>query len=154
MESEILESMKHIKNISKNTNVKKRNLTITYEDLWTYVEQRILDKMVIDNILRESESGVSRTYLIPEDPYKILVTDTQDISRNSNNNLLFENILEETNLEQSTQEDTNVKHDNILNDIKSFNKFQAEVESNFFYWSMQLLQEKRPKTLQMTHQDL
>ena len=120
--------MKHIKNISKKkvtvekifTNIKKRNLTITYEDL-----QHIFDKMVIDNILHESGSGVSRTYLMPEDTEKILVPDTQGISSNSNNNLLTENIiLEETNLEQSIQEDTNVNHDNILNE-----KFQAEVES-------------------------
>ena len=41
--------------------------------------------------------------------------------------MLTENIvLEEANLEQSTQEDTNVNDDNILNEIKSF---QAEVES-------------------------
>ena len=125
--------MKHIKNISKKkvtvekifTNIKKRNLTITYEDL-----QHIFDKMVIDNILHESGSGVSRTYLISEDPDKILVSDTQGISSNSNNNLLTENIiLEETNLEQSIQEDTNVNHDNILNEIRSFKKFQAKIES-------------------------
>ena len=64
--------------------------------------------MVIDNILHESRSGVSRTYLIPEDTDKVLVPDTQGISSNSNNNLLTENIiLEETYLKQSTQEDTN-----------------------------------------------
>ena len=58
--------------------------------------------MVIDNILHKSGSGVSRTYLIAEDPDKILVLDTQGISSNSNNNLLTQNIiLEETNLEQS-----------------------------------------------------
>ena len=86
--------------------------------------------MVIDNILHKSGSGASRTYLIPEDPDKIHVSDTQDISSNSNNNLLTENIiLEETNLEQSTQEDTDVNHDNILHEIRSFKKFQAEVES-------------------------
>ena len=45
------------------TNITKRNSTITYEDL-----QHILDKMVIHNILHENGSGVSRTYLIPEDP--------------------------------------------------------------------------------------
>ena len=56
--------------------------------------------------------------------------DTQDISSNSNNNLLTENIiLEETNLEQSTQKGRNVNNDNILNEIKSFKKFQVEVES-------------------------
>ena len=100
-----MESIKHIKNISKKkvavekifTNIKKRNLTILYEDL-----QHILDKMVIDNILHKSGNGVSRTYLIAEDPDKILVLDTQGISSNSNNNLLTQNIiLEETNLEQS-----------------------------------------------------
>ena len=82
MENEILESIKHI-NISKKkvteekifTNIKKRNLTIAYEGL-----QHILDKMFMDNMLHESGSGVSRTYLIPEDPDKILVPDTQDIS--------------------------------------------------------------------------
>ena len=81
MENEILGSIKHIKNISKEkvtvekifTNIKERNLTITYEDL-----QHILDKMVIGNILHESGSGVSRTYLIPEDSDKILVPDTQN----------------------------------------------------------------------------
>ena len=133
MENEILESIKHTKNtINKNvtvekifTNIKKRNLAITYEDL-----QHISDKMVIDNILHESGSGVSRTYLMPEDTEKILVPDTQGISSNSNNNLLTENIiLEETNLEQSIQEDTNVNHDNILNKIRSFKKFLAEVDS-------------------------
>ena len=77
--------------------------------------------MVIDNILHESGSGISRTYLIPNDPDKILVRDTKDISSKSNNNLLIENIiLEETNLERSTQEDTNVNHDNKLKEIKSF----------------------------------
>ena len=70
--------------------------------------------MVIGNILHESASGVSRTYLILEDPDKILVPDTQDILSNSINNLLTENILEETKLEQSTQEDTHVNHENIL----------------------------------------
>ena len=78
--------------------------------------------MVTDNILHESGSGVSRTYLIPEDPDKVLVPDT---SSNSNNELLTENIiLEETNLEQSTQENTNVNHDNKLNEIESFKNLQ------------------------------
>ena len=102
MENEILESTKRIKNLSKKkitvekmfTNIKKGSLTIDYEDL-----SHILDKMVIDNILHETGSGVSRTYLIPEDPGRVLVPDTQDISGNSNNNLLTEDImLEETNL--------------------------------------------------------
>ena len=79
MENEILESIKHIKNISKKkvivekifTNIKKKNSTITYEDF-----KHVLDKMVTDNILHESGSGASRTCLIPEDPDKILVPDT------------------------------------------------------------------------------
>ena len=149
MENKILESIKHIKSIIKKkitvekifANIKKINLTIAYEDL-----HYILDKIVIDNILHESGSGVSRTYLIPEHPDKILVPDMQDISSNSNNNLLTENIiLEETNLEQSTQEDTNVNNDNILNEIKSFKKFQVEVKSKLC-----LLEDKiiaRPKKL-------
>ena len=91
MDNEILENIKHIKNISKKkvtvekifTNIKKRNLTITYEGL-----QHILDKIVIDNILHESGSGVSRPYLIPEDPDKILAPDTQGISSNSSNNFV------------------------------------------------------------------
>ena len=86
--------------------------------------------MVIDNILHENGSVVSRAYLIPEDPDKILVPDMQDISSKSNNNWLTENIiLEETNLDQSRPEHTSVSHDNILNEIKSFKKFRAEVES-------------------------
>ena len=104
--------------------IKKRDSDFHYENL-----QHIVDKMVIDNILHESGSGVSITYLIPEDPDKIPGPDARNISRNSNNNLLTENILEETNLEQSTQEDTNVNHGNILNEIKSLKKFQVEVES-------------------------
>ena len=133
------------------TNIKKRSLTITYEDF-----QHILDKMVIDNKLHENESSVSRTYLIPKDRDKILVPNTQDISSNSNNNLLTKNIiLEETNLEQSTQEGKNVNHDNILNEIKSFNRFQAEVNSKLRLLEIQLMQKKRfPKKLQMIHWDL
>ena len=129
MKNEILESAKHIKNISKKKvtienifkNNKKINLSITYKDL-----QHILDKLLMDNLLHESGSGASRAYLIPEDSDKILVPDTQDISSNSNNNLLTDNMLEEINLEQSTQEDTKDDHDNILNNIKSF---KMEVES-------------------------
>ena len=158
MENEILESIKHIKNISKKkvtvekifTNIKKKNLIITYEDL-----QHILDKMVIDNILYESGSGVSRTYLTPEDPDKIFVPDMQDISSNSNNNLLTENIiLGETNLEQSAQKVTNVNHDNLLNEIKSFKNFRRKSRVDSVYWRIQVLQEKRPKKLRMIHRDL
>ena len=65
-----------------------------------------------------------------QDPDKILVLDAQGISNNSNNNLLTENIIMEgTNLVQSIQEDTNINDDNILNEIRSFKKFQVKVES-------------------------
>ena len=57
--------------------------------------------MEIDNILHESLSGISRTYLVLDDVDKIIVPDMQDISSDSNNNLLTANvILKETNLEQ------------------------------------------------------
>ena len=98
--------------------------------------------MVIGNILHESGSGISSTYLILEDPDKILLPDTQGNSSNSNNILLSENIiLEETNLEQSIQEDMNVNHDNVLNEMRSFKKLQAEVESKLCLLGIQLLQE-------------
>ena len=65
-----------------------------------------------------------------QDPDKILVLDAQGTSNNSNNNLLTENIIMEgTNLVQSIQEDTNINDDNILNEIRSFKKFQVKVES-------------------------
>ena len=93
--------------------------------------------------------------MIPEDPDKILVPDTQGISSNLNNSLLTENIiLEETNLEQSIQEDTNVNHDNILNEIRSFKIFQAKIESKLCLLDDKLWQEKRPKKLQMIYRDL
>ena len=85
MEKKKLESIKHIKNLSNKkvtlekifTNIIKINLTTTYEDL-----QNISDNMVTDNIWHENGSGVSRTYLIQEEPDKIIVLDTQDISSN------------------------------------------------------------------------
>ena len=68
--------------------------------------------------------------VVYQDPDKILVLDAQGISNNSNNNLLTENIIMEgTNLVQSIQEDTNINDDNILNEIRSFKKFQVKVES-------------------------
>ena len=98
--------------------------------------------MVIGNILHESGSGISSTYLILEDPDKILLPDTQGNSSNSNNILLSENIiLEETNLEQSIQEDMNVNHDDVLNEMRSFKKLEAEVESKLCLLGIQLLQE-------------
>ena len=45
-------------------------------------------------------------------------------------NLLTKNIIpEETNLEQLTQADMNVNHDNVLNEIKSLKEYKADVES-------------------------
>ena len=41
-------------------------------------------------------------------------------------------ILEETNLEQLTQEDTNVSYDNILNKAKNFKIYQAKVKSKLY----------------------
>lgn len=68
--------------------------------------------------------------MIPEDPGKINVPETQHVWSNSNNNLLAENmILEEPNLEQSAQKDKSVNHGNILNTIKGTKNFHAEVES-------------------------
>ena len=80
-------------------------------------------------ILHESKSGESITYLIVEDPDSVFVPDTQDIFNISNSNLFSGNqeiTLEEANLEheKSTQEDISLTSaDNILNEIKSFEKF-------------------------------
>ena len=85
-------------------------------------------------ILHETESGESITYLIVEDPDSVFVPDTQDIFNISNSNLFNgdqEITLEEANLEheKSTQEDISLtSSDNILNEIKSFEKFLADVE--------------------------
>ena len=56
-------------------------------------------------------------------------------------------IFEETNLEQSTQEDKNVKHDNILNEIKRFKKFQAEVKSKFYLLEETIIARKEAKEI-------
>ena len=56
-------------------------------------------------------------------------------------------ILEETNLEQSKQEDTNVNHDSILNEIKSFRKFQAEVESKLCLLEVTIIAGKEVKEI-------
>ena len=62
--------------------------------------------MIIDNILKECGSGVSRTYQILQDSDKVFAHDAQDISSNSNNNLLAENmVLEETNFLKKIQVD-------------------------------------------------
>ena len=112
--------------------------------------------MVIDNISHKNGSGVSRIYLIPEDPDKVLFSDTQDISSNSYKDLLTTNIiLEETNLEQSTNEDTNMNHNNTLNKINSFKKFQAEIESKLCLLEDTTIAGKEaPTELQMINCDL
>ena len=52
--------------------------------------------------------------------------------------------MEETNLEQSTQEDMNVNHDNILNEMRSFKKIQAEVESKLCLLEDTIIAGKEP----------
>ena len=65
--------------------------------------------MIIDNILKECGSDVSRTYQILQDSDKGFAHDAQDISSNSNNNLLAENmVLEETNFLKKIQVDHRV----------------------------------------------
>ena len=64
MENEILESIKHIKNISKKkatiekifSYVKKRNVDITYEEV-----EQTLDGMITSNLLVENGKGASRS---------------------------------------------------------------------------------------------
>ena len=66
--------------------------------------------MIIDNILKECGSDVSRTYQILQDSDKGFAHDAQDISSNSNNNLLAENmVLEETNFLKKIQVDVESK---------------------------------------------
>lgn len=129
MEKEIVESIKHIKKSKKRLQLtrylktSKKNSTIPFNDLI-----KTLDTMAKYYILHESESGESITYLIVEDPDSVFVPDTQDIFNISNSNLFNrdqEITLEEANLEheKSTQEDISLtSSDNILNEIKSFEK--------------------------------
>ena len=129
MDKEIVESIKHIKKSKKRLQLtrylktSKKNSTIPFNDLI-----KTLDTMAKYYILHESESGESITYLIVEDPDSVFVPDTQDIFNISNSNLFNrdqEITLEEANLEheKSTQEDISLtSSDNILNEIKSFEK--------------------------------
>lgn len=129
MQKEIVESIKHIKKSKKRLQLtrylktSKKNSTIPFNDLI-----KTLDTMAKYYILHESESGESITYLIVEDPDSVFVPDTQDIFNISNSNLFNrdqEITLEEANLEheKSTQEDISLtSSDNILNEIKSFEK--------------------------------
>ena len=132
MDNEILESIKHIKNISKKkvtadkifTNIKKKDPSISFDELL-----EILDTMVKDGILHENGMDKSKTYMIPENADSVFVPDTQDASNTSDENP--EIILEETNLEEkSRQEDiSSTQSDKILNEIKNFKKFQADVQN-------------------------
>ena len=71
----------------------------------------------------------SKTYMIPENADNVFVPDTQVASNTSDENP--EIILEATNLvENSRQEDiSSTQSDKILNEIKIFRKFQADVEN-------------------------
>ena len=132
MDNEILESIKHIKNISKKkvtadkifTDIKKKDSSISFDELL-----EILDTMVKDGILHENGMDKSKTYMIPENADSVFVPDTQDASNTSDENP--EIILEETNLEEkSRQEDiSSTQSDKILNEIKNFKKFQADVQN-------------------------
>ena len=132
MENEILESIKHIKNISKKkaaiekifSYVKKRNVDITNEEV-----EQILDGMITSNLLVENGKGASRSFLIPEE---VFVPDMQEIPNNPNNNISAENmILDETILEPPNQESANNIYENILIEIKNFQKFQDDVQKKF-----------------------
>ena len=132
MDNEIWESIKHIKNISKKkvtadkifTNIKKKDSSISFDELL-----EILDTMVKDGILHENGMDKSKTYMIPENADSVFVPDTQYASNTSDENP--EIILEETNLEEkSRQEDiSSTQSDKILNEIKNFKKFQADVQN-------------------------
>ena len=132
MDNEILESIKHTKNISKKkvtadkifTNIKKKDSSISFDELL-----EILDTMLKDGILHENGMDKSKTYMILENADSVFVPDTQDASNTSDENP--EIILEETNLEEkSRQEDiSSTQSDKILNEIKNFKKFQADVEN-------------------------
>ena len=67
--------------------------------------------------------------MIPENADSVFVPDTQDASNTSDENP--EILLEETNLEEkSRQEDiSSTQSDKILNEIKNFKKFQADVQN-------------------------
>ena len=106
------------------TNIKKKDSSISFDELL-----EILDTMVKDGILHENGMDKSKTYMIPENANSVFVPDTQDASNISDENP--EIILEETNLEEnSRQEDiSSTQSDKILNEIKNFKKFQADVEN-------------------------
>ena len=132
MENEILESIKHIKNISKKkatiekifSYVKKRNVDITNEEV-----EQTLDGMITSNLLVENGKGASRSLLIPEE---VIVPNTQEIQNGPNNNISDENmILGETNLEPPNQEIADNIYENILIEIKNFKKFQDDIEKKF-----------------------
>ena len=132
MKNEILESIKHIKNISKKkatiekifSYVKKRNVDITNEEV-----EQTLDGMITSNLLVENGKGASRSFLIPEE---VIVPNTQEIPNSPNNNISAENmILDETNLEPPNQESADNIYENILIEIENSKKFQDDIEKKF-----------------------
>ena len=96
MDNEILESIKHIKNISKKkvtadkifTNIKKKDSSISFDKLL-----EILDIMVKDGVLNENGMDKSKTHMIPENADSVFVPDTKDASNTFDENP--EIILEE-----------------------------------------------------------
>ena len=132
MDKEILESIQHVKNISKKkvtaerifTHIKKKVSTINLEEL---IEA--LNTMVKDGVINESGNGASISYGIRDDSDSLIIPETQD---NSNTSERPEIILEETNLEyeKSTEENIDtVLSETILDEIKILKKFQVDVES-------------------------
>ena len=131
MDNEILESIKHIKNISKKkvtadkifTNIKKKDSSISFDELL-----EILDTMVKDGILHVNGMDKLKTYMIPENADSVFASSTSDENP--------EIILEETNLEEkSRQEDiSSTQSDKILNEIKNFKSFRLMFKINSPYW--------------------
>ena len=76
MDNEILESIKHIKNISKKkvtadkifTNIKKKDSSISFDELL-----EILDTMVKDGILHENGMDKSKTYMKTQTVFLFLI---------------------------------------------------------------------------------
>ena len=133
MDKEILESIQHVKNISKKkvtaekifTHIRKKELEITLDEL---VET--LDTMVKDGVINESGSSKNKTYLIrDESDSSIIVPNTQDDSETLQRPNI---VLEETNFEhdKSTEENSaTVLTETVLDEINNLKKFQVDVES-------------------------
>jgi len=131
MENEIIERLKHIKNISKkkvtaekiSSFIKKKNSTITQEHLI-----KTLDTMVKDNLLQESGSGTLMVYSVSEENDNCFVPDTQDVTvvPNSQEVMLEESISDGEPASQGLSQSFDTV--NIWNEISNFKKFQMDVE--------------------------